>query len=250
MESSAALRSKVQGAMIYPIIMLIVSSAIVLVLMVAVVPQITEIFVSQNMPLPLNTRILIAVADAFTGYWHVFLVGMALIGVGFRYWIRQPAGRESWHRFLLRSPLFGPLIRQVSVARFAQTMGTMLQSGVPMLRTLDISKEVLGNVILVKVIDTARVAVQEGESLAVALRKSGHFPATVTHMIAVGERSGALEQMLLRIAEAHAQEVDTKLSRMTSMLEPLMLVVMGGMVAFIVFSILMPLMDMQNLGSY
>ena len=250
MEAAQLLRSKVQSAMIYPIIMLVVAVGMMAILMIAVVPKITEIFISQNMPLPLNTRILVGIANIARGFWHVGLGVIALGVIGFRAWVRTPAGKQAWHGVVLRAPLIGPLVRQVAVSRFARTVGTMLQSGVPMLRTLEIAKEVLGNVVLMKVVEQARVAVQEGESLAVALRKSGYFPATVTHMVAIGERSGTLEQMLLRIADAHTQEVDMKLGRLTAMLEPLMLVVMGGAVAFVVFSILMPLMDMQNIGNF
>ena len=250
MESAAKLKAKVQGAMVYPVIMLVVGVVIMVVLMVAVVPKITEIFVSQDMPMPLNTRILIAMANFFSDYWVVMTAIVIAGSVGFRVWTRSPSGRPIWHRLLLRLPLFGPLLRKFSISRFARTVGTMLRSGVPMLKTLDISKDVLGNVILVRVVEDARTAVQEGESLAIALRRSGHFPATVTHMIAVGERSGALEDMLLRVADAHDQELDMSLGRLTTMLEPLMLVVMGGAVAFVVFSILMPLMDMQNIASF
>lgn len=247
MESSAALKSKVQGAMIYPVIMVVVGVIIMAVLMVAVVPKITDLFASQGVSLPATTRLLIWVADLVGAYWLLMLL-LAVGGVfAFRAWTKTESGRHSWHMFALKMPLVGPLVRQVAVSRFARTVGTMLEAGVPMLRVLDTSKEVLGNVVLVNVVEDAKHAVTEGESLAVTLRRSGHFPASVTHMIAVGERSGALEQMLLRVAEAYDQEIDMKLTRLTGMLEPLMLVVMGGAVAFVVFSILMPMMEMQKL---
>jgi general secretion pathway protein F len=130
------------------------------------------------------------------------------------------------------------------VARFARTLGTMLQAGVPMLRALDTAKEIMGNVIMRKAIEDAKQAVTEGESLAVTLKRSGHFPAMMTHMVAVGERAGALEQMLERVAETYENEVDMRLGRVTAMLEPLMLVGMGFTVEFIVFSILQPIMAM------
>jgi general secretion pathway protein F len=126
-------------------------------------------------------------------------------------------------------------------------MGTMLKAGVPMLKVLETSKAVLGNQVLVEVIEEAKVSITEGESLALTLKRSGEFPASVTHMVAVGERSGALEEMLLRVADSYESEVETKLDNLTGMLEPLMLVIMGGSVAFVVFSILMPMMEMQKL---
>jgi len=244
LESSQKLKSKVQSAMIYPVIMVVVGVVIMGILMVAVVPEITKMFKSQGKTLPLNTRFLIWVADVIRGYLFfivVFWVGAIL---GFRAWIKSPTGRPTWHRFVLRLPMVGDLARKVNVARFARTLGTMLQAGVPMLRALDTAKEIMGNVIMRKAIEDAKKAVTEGESLAVTLKRSGQFPAMMTHMIAVGGRAGALEQMLERVAETYETEVDMRLGRVTAMLEPLMLVGMGGTVAFIVFSILQPIMAM------
>ena len=153
-----------------------------------------------------------------------------------------------WHRFVLKIPMVGDLARKIGVARFSRTLSTMLRSGVPMLRALDTGKEILGNVVLKKAIDDAKQAVTEGESLAVTLKRSGQFPAMMTHMTAVGERSGQLEQMLERVAMTYENEVDLRLGRLTAMLEPLMLVAMGGSVAFVVFSILQPIMSMGSFG--
>jgi general secretion pathway protein F len=247
MESAAKLRSKVKGAMIYPVIMIVVGSLIMGVLMIAVVPKITSLFDAQGVQLPLNTRMLIWSSDFLQDNWGKIIIFTIASVVGFRWWIKTPNGRKIWHRRVLNMWLIGPLVRQVAVSRFARTMGTMLKAGVPMLKVLDTAKEVLGNQILVEVIEEAKVSVMAGESLAVTLKRSGEFPASITHMIAVGERSGALEEMLLRVADSYESEVETKLDAFTGMLEPLMLVIMGGSVAFIVFSILMPMMEMQQL---
>jgi general secretion pathway protein F len=246
MESSARLRSKVQGAMIYPFLMIIVGVVIMGILMVAVVPKITLIFEQQDMALPWNTELLIVLSDLVIGYW--WLLGI-LTGAGayaFRRWSRTPAGKTRWHGMILKLPLFGPLLRQVAVARFTRTMSTMLSAGVPMLRALETSKDILGNVVLVDVVERARTAVSEGESLAVSLRRSGHFPPAVTHMIAVGERAGELETMLLRVSDAFDAEVEMKLGRLTALLEPLMLIFMAVGVGFVIFSIMMPIMDMGS----
>jgi general secretion pathway protein F len=246
LESSQRLKSKVQGAMVYPIIMIIVGSLIMGVLMVAVVPEITGMFAQQDKALPWNTELLIWLADVIKDYWWL-MMGLTGAGVAaFAKWARSEAGRPHWHTFVLKMPLVGPLARQIAVGRFARTLGTMLSAGVPMLRALETSREILGNVILMNAVDDARKAVAEGESLAVTLRRSGHFPPSVTHMIAVGERAGELESMLLRVSESYDAEVEMKLARLTTMLEPLMLVAMGGAVAFVVFSILMPIMDMSS----
>jgi general secretion pathway protein F len=247
MESAHRLRGKVKGAMVYPIIMIVVSVGILSILMIAVVPQITQMFAQRGQALPLKTQFLVWLAHVFGAYWYLWLV-LVVAGIfGFRAWSRSEHGRPRWHGFVLRSPLFGQLVRQVAVARFCRTLGTMLNSGVAMLRALDVAKDVLGNAVLVKAVDVARSGVTEGESLAVMLRRSGHFPATVTHMIAVGERSGALESMLIRVADAHEQEIDMRLQRLTSLLEPLMILFMGVAVGFVVFAILEPLMDMSKM---
>lgn len=244
MEASAKLKSKVQGAMIYPMIMMVVMAVILAILMVAVIPKITGIFEQQGKALAWNTELLIWISDMIGGYWWLLLMMAGAGAYWFRTWSRSPKGRPIWHGFVLKLPLVGPLARQVAVSRFARTMSTMLSAGVPMLRALDTSKDILGNVILVEVVEKAKQAVSEGESLAVTLRRSGHFPPAVIHMIGVGERAGALEAMLLRVAETYDSEVDMKLGRLTALLEPLMLVIMGVIVAFVIFSILMPIMDM------
>lgn len=248
LESSQKLKSKVQGAMIYPAIMVLVGTLIIAILMIKVIPEITKTFTQQGKTLPLNTRFLIG-ASGFVGRnWLLIAAGLAASGFAFARWKASPTGKPIWHRFVLRLPGIGPLVRTINVSRFARTLGTMLQSGVPMLRSLDAAKQTMGNVILQGVIDDAKKAVTEGESLAATLKKSGQFPPTMLHMTAVGEKAGQLEQMLGRVAEAYELEIDTKLSRFIALLEPLMLLGMGITVAFIVISILQPIMDLGALG--
>lgn len=247
LEASQKLKSKIQGAMIYPIVMLVVGVGIMTVLMIKVIPQITSMFTQAGRTLPLNTRILIFTSGFFgRNILWIFLVTIIAI-VLFMKWSKSKEGKPIWHAFVLRLPVLGELVRTINVGRFARTLGTMLQSGVPMLRALDTGKQIVGNVLLQRAIEDAKQAVTEGESLATTLRKSGQFPATMIHMTAVGEKAGQLEQMLERVAAAYESEVDTKLSRFTALLEPLMLVIMGGAVAFIVFSILQPIMDLGAL---
>lgn len=248
LENSQKLKSKIQGAMIYPMVMVVVGVGIMAVLMIKVIPEITTMFTQQGKTLPLNTRFLIGTSRFFGNNWLWIFLAMIAGGVLFTRWIRSKEGKPVWHRFLLKLPVVGELVRTINVGRFARTLGTMLQSGVPMLRALDTAKQIVGNVLIQDAIEEAKKAVTEGESLAVTLRKSGQFPATMIHMVAVGERAGQLEQMLERVAITYESEVDTKLSRFTALLEPMMLVVMGGAVAFIVFSILQPIMDLGQLS--
>src|SRR5262249_1471025 len=203
LENAQKLKSKIIGAMIYPMVMVLVGIGIMTVLMVKVIPEITSMFTQQGKTLPLNTRMLIAVSN-FVGKNVLWLIiGLALAIFLFVKWTRSKEGRLVWHRFLLRMPVLGQLVRTINVGRFSRTAGTMLQSGVPMLRALDTAKQIMGNVILQQAIENAKQAVTEGESLATTLKKSGQFPATMIHMVAVGERAGQLEQMLARVAEAY-----------------------------------------------
>jgi general secretion pathway protein F len=162
-------------------------------------------------------------------------------------WARTSRGRKAIDRLLLRMWLIGPVVRFVSVARFARTLATMLASGVPLLTALEITKKVLDNVVLEKVIEESRDAIREGESIAATLKKSGEFPSMMCHMVAVGERSGQLESMLENVAGAYERDVDAKVQRMTTVLSPLMIVMMAVAVGFIVFSVIQPIMDMQGL---
>ncbi|MBA3818736.1 MAG: type II secretion system inner membrane protein GspF [Deltaproteobacteria bacterium] len=248
LEGAEKLKSKVQSAMIYPMVMVVVGGIIMSVLMIKVVPEITSMFTQQGKTLPLNTRMLIGSSNFMGDHWKALLIAIIAISVLFGKWKSTPDGKRTWHSFVLNLPVLGQLVRTINVSRFARTLGTMLESGVPMLRSLETAKQIMGNVILQNAVEDAKKAVSEGESLAQTLKKSGQFPSTMIHMVAVGERAGQLEQMLDRVAATYDAEVDTKLSRFTALLEPVMLVVMGGAVAFIVFSILQPIMDLGQLS--
>lgn len=248
LENAQKLKSKVQSAMVYPMVMLGVGVVIMVVLMGKVVPQITEMFVSQGKALPINTRMLIWVSNVIGNHMLAILLASIASVVLFVKWTNSESGKPVWHHALLKMWVVGPLARSLNVGRFARTLGTMLKSGVPLLRALDIAKQIVSNVIIRGAIESSKKAVTEGESLAVTLRRSGQFPPTMIHMTAVGERAGQLEAMLERVADTYEAEVDIKLGRLASLLEPLMLVLMGGAVAFIVFSILQPIMDLGQLG--
>ncbi len=248
LENAQKIRGKVIAAMAYPILMLLVGTGLMVLLMTAVIPKITKVFHQSGMTLPLKTRFLIGFSD-FVGSYILLIVGL-LIGGFFlwRWWVKTPDGRTSWDGFILRLPIVGKLSRKINVSRFTRTLGTLLQSGVPMLRALDTSKEIVGNVVLRKAIEASKQAVTEGESLATTLKRSGHFPAAMIHMIGTGEKSGQLEAMLNRVADDNEAEVERELQRMTALLEPLMLVVMAVGVGFVVFSILEPIMKMSQTG--
>ncbi|HET9552450.1 MAG TPA: type II secretion system inner membrane protein GspF [Anaeromyxobacteraceae bacterium] len=247
-ESQARLRSKVVATMIYPVAMLLVGVLVLTALFTVVIPKITKIFEDTKATLPWTTKILIGVSTFMSTWWWALLL-LAALGVwSFFRWKATPAGRARWDRTKLTVPVFGRLIRTIAIGRFARTLATLLKSGVPLLAAMDIVKNVVGNVRLAEVIEQARQAIQEGESIAAPLKRSGEFPPLVHHMVSVGERSGSLEEMLGNVADAYEDQVETTVAALTSLLEPVMIIGMGAVVAFIVFSILMPILQINSLA--
>lgn len=245
-ESQAQLKSKIAGTMVYPALMIVMAVGVTAMLFVFVIPKISKIFESQRMALPLPTQVLIGVSNFMTNYWAILLPLLILSVWGFRRYINSKKGRPKWDRFVLRSPLFGSLIRMIAISRFCKTLGTLLASGVPLLTAFDIVKNVLQNAVLVEVINTVRDAVKEGDSIAAPLKRSGEFPPIVTHMVDIGEKSGQLEPMLMNVAKSYDVQIESKLQAMTSIIEPIIIVVMGAVVAGIVFAILLPMLQMSS----
>lgn len=245
-EAQAKLKSKIMGALLYPLIMLGVGSVIMVVLFVVVIPRITKIFQQVKADLPPQTRLLIFVADVIRNYWWLLVPLIAGAIFYFFRWKKSKKGRPKWDRFTLRVPVLGPVVRLVAIARFSRTLATLLRSGVPVLTALDITKDVLNNLRLAEVVTEAREAIREGESISTPLKKSKEFPPIVVHMVATGEKSGQLEEMLEHVADNYDFQVDQKVERLTTLIEPIMIVGMGGAVAFIVFSILMPILQLSQ----
>ena len=245
-ESQAQLRNKIIGAMLYPAIMVVVGFAIVGILFAVVIPKVTKIFDDMNVTLPWTTRLLIGMSTIVQNYWYLILLGIPLSLYGARRWLRTPRGTAFWDRTQLRVPVLGDLIRMLAISRFAKTLSTLLASGVPLLTAMDIVRNIVTNTLLSSVIDNARDAIREGESIAAPLKRSGQFPPLVYHMIAIGERSGQLEEMLSNVARSYEAQVEMRIGALTSLLESVMIVLMGGGVAFIVFSILMPIMQLNT----
>jgi general secretion pathway protein F len=245
-EKQAKLKGKVTSAMAYPVLMMIIAITLISVLMVAVVPKVTSIFENMGRALPWYTRLLITVSEFTSSFWWVIL-GLGALGWWlFKRWKSTEEGRYKWHAFLLRVPIFGPLISMVAISRFSRTLATLLGAGVSLLQAMNIVRDVLGNAALERVVEQATSSIREGQSIAEPLKESGRFPPLVTHMIAIGEKSGQLEEMLENIAEAYDSSVDNRVQMLTSLLEPLIIVVMGAGVAFIAMSILFPLIQMSE----
>ncbi len=244
LEKDQALRAKVKSSMTYPTIIFIFAIIIVIFMLVFVLPTFTSVFENLNVTMPAMTAMLIKMSDALRGYWYVF-IGFAVGAVFlFKYYTNTPKGKFQWHTLLLRVPVFGLLNKKVTVSRFSRTLGTLLSSGVPVMQALDVTGKASGNKVVEKAIESVRVSIREGESISVPMEASGIFPPMVTQMIAVGEETGKLDAMLNKISEFYDMEVEATLSALTSLLEPLLMVFMGGMVGFIVVAMFMPMFQL------
>lgn len=247
-ESQVKLQGKLISAMIYPVLMTLVGLGIVLGLFVFVIPKIRRVFDTFGETLPFITRALLGVSDFVTGYWWLFI----LLGAGaaylFRRWLATAEGRFKFDGYMLQVPIFGRLNRLVAVSRCCRTMSTLLSSGVPILSAMGIVATVVNNKVIEKAVVEASKNVTEGESLAGPLKASGQFPPIVTHMIAIGERTGELESMLGKVADAYDAEVDNMVGALTSLLEPVLILAMGGIVAFVAIAIMLPMMNMSAIA--
>jgi type IV pilus assembly protein PilC len=248
MESAEELKREIKAAMTYPVISLVLILSITIGLVVGVVPQFQAIFDqlgAQKLPAP--TQILLAVSNALTEHVLALLAVVAAAAVAFALYIRTGPGQRHWHWFLLHMPVFGPLFRKVAISRFSRTFATLIQSGVPMLGALDIVAATAGNVLVEAAVLKAKEAVTRGETLGDPLTATRVFPPMVTRMISIGEKTGALEKLLMKIAEFYDQEVRATVKALTSLIEPLMITVMGFIVGFIVLAIFLPIIQMQKI---
>ena len=247
LEKQLALKHKVTNATLYPALMLFVGISVLFFLMTFVVPKITAVFTSMKQALPWPTVVLMSISRFFADYW-LLIVGLVVVSILFiRRFIQTEKGRMVADRVTLRLPLIGDVARMVSISRLAGTLATMLASGVQLLDALDVSKRVMNNRVLEETVEGARQNIREGETIADPLKRSGEFPALVTHMIAVGERSGDMEEMLRRVSQIYDGEVERVITRLTSLLEPVMILAMGIVVFFIVVAILLPIFEMGQM---
>jgi general secretion pathway protein F len=199
----------------------------------------------QSLPLP--TAVLIAISDFIKTYWWLFALLLVAGFSGFKAYIKTPNGHTQYDRLKLKMPLFGSLYRKIAISRFSRTLGTLLKNGVPLLNSLDIVRNVVGNKILEKTIEDARTQIGEGSSIHEPLRRSGVFPPILIHMINIGEKSGTLEEMLNKVADTTDNEINTTINTLTALLEPVMILGLAVVVGFIVFSILLPIFEMSQM---
>ena len=247
-EKQQALKGRVQAALAYPLFMFLIGSVVLFFLVTFVVPNVTRIFDEMHQTLPLITILLIGVSRFLETFWWVIVAGLIGAFVALKYFLsKTQKGRTLLDRTLLALPVIGPMNRKMAVARFSRTLGTLLESGVPLLASLEIVRNIVGNSLISAAIQKAGNDVREGQNLSAPLARSGLFPTIAVEMISVGEQSGNLEPMLYRIAEAYEKEVESSITMLTSLLEPIMILVMGLAVGFIVVSILLPIFEMNQL---
>jgi general secretion pathway protein F len=246
-EKQQALKNRIQTALAYPIFMMVIGTVVLFVLMIYIVPSITSIFADMDQVLPAPTRILIFLSDFFKSYWWSILIVFAAIGIFFNRAKKTAKGRYWIDKTMLLLPGMGVLAKKLAVARFARTLGSLLENGVSMLIAMDIVKNIAGNILIADSVEKAAIEVGKGQGLGAALSGSGIFPQLSIQMIQVGEQSGQLENMLTKIADVYENEVETSILRLTSYLEPVMILVMGSIVGFIVLSICLPIFEMNQL---
>lgn len=243
----AKLKRKVISSLAYPVIMVFISVLVVGALFIFVIPKITALFIKMKATLPPITKFLIAISSFMASYWLLLVIFSVILVFFFKKWVATTNGRKKFDEYKLNMPIFGSIIRMNAVARFSTTLATLLKNGVPLLSAFKIVKNVVDNTVIQEAIEEASSAIKEGESIAKPLKKSGYFPAIVTHMIAIGEKSGQLEEMLENIGESYESQVENKLSALTTILEPIIIVMLGGVVLVVVMAIMVPLMKMNQL---
>jgi general secretion pathway protein F len=246
MEYQVAVRGKIVQAMVYPSIMIVASSGIVVFLLVVIVPKLSKVFQSMRVTIPWYTEVLIGFSSFLRDYWFIPpVLGMLAFFLG-RSWLATDKGRRKFDQWLISAPVIGPVFLMIAVSRFTKTLSTLLSSGVPIIAALDITKNVVNNMVLTDVLEQAKIEVQEGNSLASCINKSGVFPGLVTHMIATGEKTGEMTSMLAHVAKAYDAEVERKISKMVTLIEPIMMMFLMMIAVSVIFGMIMPMMDIMK----
>ncbi len=246
LEYENEVKGKIKGAMMYPVLVLCFSVIMLFALFTFVLPRFKEIFAGMNVEIPPVTGFLFSIGDFFQAFWWA-MIGLAIGAfIGYKAWSRTEKGAYQIDFIKLRIPIVGELVLKMAIARFARTFGTLISSGVPMMRSLEIVGETSGNRVIARSIDDARNSIREGQKLSQPLTTSGLFPSMVTHMIDIGEESGRLSEMLVKVGDFYDQEVESTVKGLTSMIEPALIIFMGVVVGFIAVSVMTPIFKLVN----
>jgi len=246
-EKEVARRSQVVSAMVYPTILTLTAVFVVVFLLTFVVPRLSGVFAGLGNDLPATTKILLSVTDLLTKQWYVVVGGIIAIIVAYKAWSSTESGAYTRDALILKAPVLGPVVRKATVSRFSRVLGTLVYGGVPILEALELSGLAAGNRVFQKSAEQVESEVREGRGIAEAMRDAGAFPPVLTNMVAVGEETGDLPKMLGRVSDSLDFEVDNGMRRLTSMVEPIIVLTMGGFVGFVVLSVLLPIFEAGNL---
>jgi type IV pilus assembly protein PilC len=243
-EKEFKVNNKVKSAMVYPAVLSVVATAVVVFLLTFVMPTFLSMFEGSGVPLPAPTRLLLAISNSFRNFWYVYVLVILGAVYLFKRFAATPEGRRTVDRYKLRLPLYKGLTRKVISARFCRTLSTLLASGIPLLQAMENVAGAVGNTVVADSIVESKEDVRKGVALSVPIRRTGHFPPMVDNMIKIGEESGTLDDILDKTANFFDEEVETEVQRLLTFMEPMMIVVMGVIVGFIVISMMMPMFDM------
>ncbi len=246
-EKQETLKGKLTAALIYPTVMALICIGVLFILITYIIPNITQVFVEMDRVLPLPTRILIGVSDFLKAYWLVVIILIVALIAALRFFIKTKYGQQLWDHFLLKVPVIGNVLQKVILARFSSTLGSLLESGVGLIASMEIVKTLVNNSQVSQVVDEAIVQIREGKSMTLSLGNSPWFPPMFVQMVGVGEQAGTLEKMLNKVADAYEREVESAVMGMTALIEPIMIVGMGGVVGVIILSILLPIFEMNQM---
>ena len=245
-EKEYKMNNKIKGAMAYPMILGLLSVVVVIFLLTFIMPTFTDMFEDSGVPLPTPTRILLAISDTLTGYWYIFVIVIGITVYGIIKYIKTTQGRTMFDSIKLKIPIVKGTVAQIITSRFSRTLSTLMMSGVPLIEALDIVSRVVGNKVVENGILDAKEDVRKGTSLSTPLQRIDAFPLMLTQMIEIGEESGSLDDILEKTANFYDEEVDVSIQRLTTMLEPIMIIVMAVVIGFIVISMVLPMFDMMN----
>lgn len=246
LEYQVRMRGQIVSAIAYPVIMMLASAGIIAFLFVSIVPKLQKVFKSLKVDLPWYSKALIGTSEFIQAHWFLLIVFFGGSVAGFNYWKSSVKGKRIWDDLVLKAPLFGPVVLRTNISNFTRTLSTLLSSGVPIINALTITKNTILNSIIADVVEDAKVAVQEGDYLGVTIERSGRFPSLVTHMIKTGEQTGDLEGMLKHVADAYEEEVQRRINTMISLIEPLMIIVMGGVAVTVVAALMIPMLSVMS----
>jgi general secretion pathway protein F len=246
LEYQVAVKGKIVQALVYPSVMIVASLGVVGFLLIVIVPKLAKVFTSMRVEIPWYTKALIQFSAFLSNYWYIPIA--VVMGAVYLYqrWLSTPAGRKKYDNFLIKAPVVGPVFMMLGVSRFTKTLSTLLASGVPIIAALDITKNVVNNIVLAEVLEQAKIEVQEGNSLAACIGRSGVFPSLVTHMIATGEKTGELTVMLGHVAKSYDAEVERKIAKMISLIEPIMMMLLMVIAVTVIVAMVLPMMNIMK----